>query len=178
MLTHSHHRLNGQPDPAAPATGNGHTPAEPVQVKGFAITYDRKFNLGDYASLHPAITIWVRTALPEGALLDLHGCRQRVRDMAREELDELEPKQTALEETIRIQLLPKDTEDAKPAVVEIRAGTGGDEAGIFAGDLFRMYQRYCDDMRWPISVVDETEGTAGGYSKIIFEVPHPGTYGV
>jgi len=103
---------------------------------------------------------------------------KELRDMAREELDELEPKQTALEETIRIQLLPKDPEDAKPAVVEIRAGTGGDEAGIFAGDLFRMYQRYCDDMRWPISVVDETEGTAGGYSKIIFEVPHPGTYGV
>ena len=103
---------------------------------------------------------------------------KELRDMAREELDELEPKQTALEETIRIQLLPKDPEDAKPAVVEIRAGTGGDEAGIFAGYLFRMYQRYCDDMRWPISVVDETEGTAGGYSKIIFEVPHPGTYGV
>ena len=59
--------------------------------------------------------------------------------MAKEELDELEPLQLELEETIRIQLLPKDPEDAKPAVVEIRAGTGGDEAGIFAGDLFRMY---------------------------------------
>lgn len=103
---------------------------------------------------------------------------KELRDMAKEELDELEPLQIELEERIRIQLLPKDPEDAKPAVVEIRAGTGGDEAGIFAGDLFRMYQRYCDGLGWPISVVDETEGTAGGYSKIIFEVPHPGTYGV
>jgi len=83
-----------------------------------------------------------------------------------------------LEEVIRIQLLPKDPEDAKPAVVEIRAGSGGDEAGIFAGDLFRMYQRYCENQGWKINVVDETEGTAGGYSKVIFEVPNVGTYGI
>ena len=103
---------------------------------------------------------------------------RELRDMAKEELDELEPKLGPLEEVIRIQLLPKDPEDAKPAVVEIRAGTGGDEAGIFAGDLFRMYQRYCENQGWKINVVDETEGTAGGYSKVIFEVPNVGTYGI
>ncbi|PHX91720.1 MAG: peptide chain release factor 1 [Flavobacteriales bacterium] len=103
---------------------------------------------------------------------------RELRNMAKDELDELEPKMPPLEEVIRIQLLPKDPEDAKPAVVEIRAGTGGDEAGIFAGDLFRMYQRYCENQGWKIVVVDETEGTAGGYSKVIFEVPNTGTYGI
>jgi peptide chain release factor 1 len=103
---------------------------------------------------------------------------RELREMAKDELDVLEPQQAELEERIRIQLLPKDPEDAKPAVVEIRAGTGGDEAGIFAGDLFRMYQRYIDDMGWQLSVVDETEGTAGGYSKVIFEVPNVGSYGI
>lgn len=103
---------------------------------------------------------------------------RELRNMAKDELDELEPKMPPLEEVIRIQLLPKDPEDAKPAVVEIRAGTGGDEAGIFAGDLFRMYQRYCENQGWKIVIVDETEGTAGGYSKVIFEVPNIGTYGI
>jgi len=103
---------------------------------------------------------------------------RELRNMAKDEIDELEPKMPPLEEVIRIQLLPKDPEDAKPAVVEIRAGTGGDEAGIFAGDLFRMYQRYCENQGWKIVVVDETEGTAGGYSKVIFEVPNIGTYGI
>ena len=103
---------------------------------------------------------------------------RELRDMAKEELEELEPKLEPLEEVIRIQLLPKDPEDAKPAGVEIRAGSGGDEAGIFAGDLFRMYQRYCENQGWKINVVDETEGTAGGYSKVIFEVPNVGTYGI
>ncbi len=103
---------------------------------------------------------------------------RELRNMAKDELDELEPKIPLLEEVIRIQLLPKDPEDAKPAVVEIRAGTGGDEAGMFAGDLFRMYQRYCENLGWKIVVVEETEGSAGGYSKVIFEVPNMGTYGI
>ena len=103
---------------------------------------------------------------------------RELRNMAKDELDELEPKMPPLEEVIRIQLLPKDPEDAKPAVVEIRAGTGGDESCIFDGDIFRMYQRYCENQGWKIVVVDETEGTAGGYSKVIFEVPKIGTYGI
>jgi peptide chain release factor 1 len=103
---------------------------------------------------------------------------KELREMAKEELEEMEPMMKSLEEVIRVQLLPKDPEDSKPAIIEIRAGTGGDEAGIFAGDLFRMYQRYCENQGWKISVVDETEGTAGGYSKVVFEVPQIGTYGI
>jgi peptide chain release factor 1 len=103
---------------------------------------------------------------------------KELRDMAKEELELLESQEKELEEKIRIQLLPKDPEDAKPAVVEIRSGTGGDEASIFAGDLYRMYQRYCDARGWRISVVEENEGTMGGYSKVVFEVEEPGSYGV
>ena len=117
---------------------------------------------------------------------DIHEAREilktekdkELRDMAKEELDRLEAQQVELEEKIRIQLLPKDPEDAKPAVVEVRSGTGGDEASIFAGDLFRMYQRYCDARGWKINVVEENEGTMGGYSKVVFEVDEPGSYGV
>jgi peptide chain release factor 1 len=103
---------------------------------------------------------------------------KELRDMAKEELELLESQEKELEEKIRIQLLPKDPEDAKPAVVEIRSGTGGDEASIFAGDLYRMYQRYCDARGWRINVVEENEGTMGGYSKVVFEVEEPGSYGV
>ena len=103
---------------------------------------------------------------------------KELRDMAKEELELLESQEKELEEKIRIQLLPKDPEDAKPAVVEIRSGTGGDEASIFAGDLYRMYQRYCDARGWKINVVEVNEGTMGGYSKVVFEVEEPGSYGV
>lgn len=100
------------------------------------------------------------------------------REMAQEELNESETRQTSLEEEIRILLIPKDPEDDKNAVLEIRAGTGGDEASIFAGDLARMYQRYCENKGWKIDVVDETEGTMGGFSKIVMEVNGEGVYGI
>jgi peptide chain release factor 1 len=100
------------------------------------------------------------------------------REMAQEELNEAEARQTSLEEEIRILLIPKDPEDDKNAVLEIRAGTGGDEASIFAGDLARMYQRYCENKGWKVDVVDETEGTMGGFSKIVMEVNGEGVYGI
>ena len=75
-------------------------------------------------------------------------------------------------------LLPRDPEDAKKAVIEIRSGTGGDEASLFAGDLARMYQRYCDQKGWMVSVVDEVEGSMGGYNKIILEVDAEDSYGI
>ena len=90
---------------------------------------------------------------------------------------DLSKEEAELEERIRIQLLPKDPEDAKPAVVEIRAGTGGDEAGIFAGDLFRMYTKYCENRGWRTSVVDINEGTSGGFKEVIFEVTGEDVYG-
>jgi peptide chain release factor 1 len=100
------------------------------------------------------------------------------REMAQEELDVSEQLKITLEEDIRILLIPKDPEDDKNAVLEIRAGTGGDEASIFAGDLTRMYQRYCENKGWKIEVVDETEGTMGGFSKIVMEVNGEGVYGI
>ncbi len=90
--------------------------------------------------------------------------------MAKEELEELTKQKAELEDKIKVMLIPKDPDDAKNAVVEIRAGTGGDEASIFAGDLFRMYTKYCDSRNWKTELVDMTEGTSGGYKEVIFNV--------
>ncbi len=100
------------------------------------------------------------------------------REMAKMELDDLVPEKEALEETIRMLLIPKDPQDSKNAVMEIRAGTGGDEASIFAGDLFRMYQKYCETKRWKVDVTDVNEGTAGGYKEVVFNVTGAGAYGL
>ncbi len=99
------------------------------------------------------------------------------REMAKEELDELLPKKEKLEEEIRLLLIPKDPQDSKNAVVEIRAGTGGDEASLFAGDLFRMYQKYCENRGWKVDVVSVSEGTSGGFKEIVFNVTGDGAYG-
>ena len=101
-----------------------------------------------------------------------------MREMAKEELDLLLNKKTLMDEEVRILLLPSDPEDDKNAVVEIRAGTGGDEAGIFAGDLFRMYTKFCDTRGWKISINNLTEGTSGGYKEIIFKITGNGVYGI
>ncbi|MDY8134267.1 peptide chain release factor 1 [Aquimarina sp. 2201CG5-10] len=99
-------------------------------------------------------------------------------EMAKMQLEEAKEELPGLEEKIRFMLVPKDPEDAKNCVVEIRAGTGGDEASIFAGDLFRMYTKYCEGRGWSTSVVDLNEGTSGGYKEIIFEVNGEDVYGV
>ncbi|MCG9880982.1 MAG: peptide chain release factor 1 [Bacteroidia bacterium] len=101
-----------------------------------------------------------------------------MREMAKMELDELEPKLAPLEEEVRILLIPQDPEDAKNAILEIRAGTGGDEASIFAGDLYRMYNYFCEKRGWKTEVIDFTEGTAGGYKEIIVEVSGEDVYGI
>src|SRR6056300_53918 len=90
--------------------------------------------------------------------------------MAKEQLDLSKEAINNLEEEIKILLIPKDPEDSKNVVVEIRAGTGGDEASIFAGDLYRMYTKFCEGRNWKVSLVDASFGTAGGYKEIIFEV--------
>jgi peptide chain release factor 1 len=99
------------------------------------------------------------------------------REMAKEELDGLLKQQDELEEEIRLMLIPKDPEDSRNAIVEIRGGTGGDEAALFAGDLYRMYIRYCEKQGWKTELVDCTEGTAGGYKEIIFNVNAEDAYG-
>ncbi len=101
-----------------------------------------------------------------------------MRAMAKAEVDELEPQVAPLEEEIRVLMIPKDPEDAKNAILEIRGGTGGDEASIFAGDLYRMYMYFCDKRGWKTELVDFTEGTAGGYKEVIVEVSGDDVYGI
>ena len=100
-----------------------------------------------------------------------------LRELAKMELDDVTPKVEALEQEIKELLTPRDPDDDKNLVLEIRAGTGGDEASIFAGDLFRMYQRYCERSGFKVGVVDFTEGTAGGYKEIIASISGDGAYG-
>ena len=99
------------------------------------------------------------------------------REMAKEELDLLVPKKEELEEEMRQMMIPKDPNDGKNAILEIRAGTGGDEAGIFAGDLFRMYQRFAEKIGWRLNVMDFTEGSSGGYKEIVCEISGEDVYG-
>ncbi len=101
-----------------------------------------------------------------------------MREMAQEELESAEQRRETVEEDIRLMLIPKDPTDDKNAVMEIRAGTGGDEASIFAGDLYRMYIRYCETKGWKIELVEMNEGTAGGFKEIVFNVIGDGAYGL
>jgi len=98
-------------------------------------------------------------------------------EMAKMQLDEAKSALPKLEEEIKYLLIPKDPEDEKNVVMEIRAGTGGDEASIFAGDLFRMYTKYCESKGWKTNVIDLSEGTSGGYKEIHFEVNGEDVYG-
>ena len=98
-------------------------------------------------------------------------------EMAKMQLEEAKGEIPALEDEIRFLLIPKDPDDAKNVVVEVRAGTGGDEASIFAGDLYRMYTKYCGDKGWKVDVVSLNEGTSGGFKEIIFEVSGEDVYG-
>jgi len=99
------------------------------------------------------------------------------RDMAKAELEELMPQKDAMEDLIKEMLIPKDPNDSKNIVLEIRGGAGGDEASIFAGDLFRMYQRFAERMGWKMEVLDFTEGSAGGYKEIVCSVSGEDVYG-
>lgn len=98
-------------------------------------------------------------------------------EMAKLQLDEAKKEIPKIEEEIKVLLIPKDPDDTKNVVVELRAGAGGDEASIFAGDLYRMYTKYCEGKGWKINLVDYNEGTSGGYKEIIFEVTGTEVYG-
>ncbi len=103
-----------------------------------------------------------------------------LREMAREEIAELEPKIPDMEANIKLLLIPADPDDGKNAIVEIRGGAGGDEAAIFAGDLFRMYQHFAESRGWKLEITDQTPGTSGGYKQIVFKLSSnsDGVYGV
>ena len=98
-------------------------------------------------------------------------------EMAKEQLEISKQSIEKLEDEIKILLIPKDPDDAKNVVVEIRAGTGGDEASIFAGDLYRMYTKFAQEKKWNLSIVDTSEGTAGGFKEVIFEIAGEDVYG-
>ncbi len=118
-------------------------------------------------------------------LNDVHGAKQvletekdmEFREMAKLELDELIPQREKVEEELKEMLIPKDPNDNKNAILEIRAGTGGDEAALFAGDLFRMYERYCEKKGWKLGIIDLTTGPSGGFKEIISTISGEGAYG-
>lgn len=117
------------------------------------------------------------TDIDEANQIILNEQDPEMKEMAHEELEEDKKAIPVLEERIKLLLVPADPEDSKNAVMEIRAGTGGDEAALFAGDLFRMYSKYCESKGWKVDVTSFTEGTAGGYKEIIFTVSGENVYG-
>ena len=107
----------------------------------------------------------------------LNGDDEELRDLAKEELPGLEEQKAKMEAGIRQMLIPKDPQDEKNAILEIRAGTGGDEASLFAGDLLRMYMRYCEGRGWKTALLSENEGSAGGFKEVQLEVTGDDVYG-
>jgi len=136
----------------------------------------------DYKDLIPVVDAFKRfdniTANLESSREMLYNEKdEEVREMAKEEINSLLEQKQALEEDLKVLLLPKDPQDSKNAILEIRGGTGGDEASIFAGDLYRMYLKYCETKGWKTELVDATEGTQGGYKEVILNVTGDGVYG-
>ena len=137
----------------------------------------------EYSQLDPVVEAYRNY---KNLLSNIEGARQiiaaetdpEMREMAWEELEELNSQKVPLEDKIKLLLVPDDPEDDKNAILEIRAGTGGDEASIFAGDLYRMYIKYAESKRWKVETTSFTEGTVGGYKEIIMSVSGEGVYGV
>lgn len=138
----------------------------------------------DYKELEPIITAGKEY---EKMVEDLASAKdilvnekdEELREMAREEISDIEPRIPEMEQKIRLLLIPADPDDSKNAIVEIRGGTGGDEAAIFAGDLFRMYQHFAENRGWKLEVTDQTPGTSGGYKQVVFKLSgNDGVYGV
>ena len=121
--------------------------------------------------------VQISNNLAEAEEIIADGSDAEMVEMAKMQLEESKVALPALEEEIKLLLIPKDPEDEKDVVMEIRAGTGGDEASIFAGDLYRMYAKYCEGKGWRTNIIDLNEGTAGGYKEIHFEVIGEDVYG-
>lgn len=115
----------------------------------------------------------------EGELTEMVGSESdpELQELARQELDEVQEKLPEAEKNLRIELIPKDPEDSKNVIVEIRAGTGGDEAALFAGDLFRLYTRFAESRGWKTELMSTSEGTQGGFKEIIFSIVGPDAFG-
>jgi peptide chain release factor 1 len=134
----------------------------------------------EYAELEPVvrpIIAWRKTAHELAAAEELAASGDReMAEMAQTEIAELRPKIAQMESEIRILLLPKDAADDKNVILEVRAGTGGDEAALFAGDLLRMYQRYADLQGWKVEIMEEADGEVGGYKEVIAKISGRGAY--
>lgn len=136
----------------------------------------------EYKKLQPIVTTANRY---EKVLNDMNSAKDvlttesdpEMRDMAKEEISMLQPELDTLEEELKILLTPRDPEDEKDVIFEIRSGTGGDEASLFAGDLYRMYGKYFAEQGWEVELLEETPGTVGGYSKLVLEVSGENVYG-
>jgi peptide chain release factor 1 len=133
----------------------------------------------EYKDLEPIIVAFKEY---KNVLSNIESSKEMLKDdemkeMAKLELDDLQPKVEVMEEEIKLLLIPKDPADSKNAVVEIRAGAGGDEASIFSGDLYRLYTNYASAKGWKTELVDVAEGTSGGYKEIIFNVKGEDVYG-
>ena len=136
----------------------------------------------EYKKLQPIVTTANRY---EKVLNDMNSAKDvlntesdpEMRDMAKEEIAMLQPELDTLEEELKVLLTPRDPEDEKDVIFEIRSGTGGDEAALFAGDLYRMYIKYFAEQGWEVELLEENPGTAGGYSKLVLEVSGDNVYG-
>lgn len=137
----------------------------------------------EYKELQPVIEAYDKYRLAMGNLKSAKELLavekdEEMREMAKTEIEELSDKIPDMEEEIKLLLLPSDPEDDKNAIMEIRAGTGGDEASIFAGDLFRMYTKFAEIQGWKVDINHFSDGTAGGYKEIVFTVSGEGVYGI
>lgn len=137
----------------------------------------------EYKELQPVIEAYDKYRLAIGNLKSAKELLavekdEEMREMAKAEIEELSDKIPDMEEEIKLLLLPSDPEDDKNAIMEIRAGTGGDEASIFAGDLFRMYTKFAEIQGWKVDINHFSDGTAGGYKEIVFTVSGEGVYGI
>ncbi len=137
----------------------------------------------EYKTMEPIVNAYktylnVLSNITEARKILVHEKDNEMKELAKSELENLLIQQEQLENDIKMLLIPKDPQDTKNAIMEIRAGTGGDEASIFAGDLFRMYSKFCESKHWKIEVNSFNEGTAGGYKEIIFKVIGDGVYGI
>lgn len=137
----------------------------------------------EYKDLEPVIEAYneysdLLAGLEEAKIMLDEEKDDELREMAKAELEDLSSKKEPLEEKIKFLLIPKDPEDDKNAILEIRAGSGGDEASIFAGDLYRMYTKFCEARKWNMEITRITEGTQGGYKEIVATVSGDGVYGI
>lgn len=156
-----------------------------TQLSDPAVLADvKKFNQlnREYGDLKDIVEVYheykaVVTGMDEAKDILSNESDPELKEMAKMELEELSAKRPEMEERIKWLLIPKDPNDNKNVIVEIRSGTGGDEASLFAGDLYRMYERYCQNKDWKTEVVEVMEGTVGGYNKVVFEVKGNGVYG-